>query len=575
MSSDPRIGSTLAGYRIDRLLGRGGMSVVYLAEQQRPRRNVALKLLAPELAQDPSFRNRFEKESELAASLDHPNVIPIYEVGEIEDVFFIAMRYVKTVDLAAILRDEGQIALNRVVHIGEQTASALDAAHSERLVHRDVKPGNILVATSSTPGIQDHVYLSDFGIAKRSKDTSGLTQAGYFIGTVDYVSPEQIAGTDVDGRTDQYALACVLFQCLTGKVPFDADDHVGVLFAHLSNPPPSVTDFRPDLSFDIDEVIARGMAKAKEDRFESCSALTEAVSAALLPRGTEPSKQAPLPPTVFAPPPPPPASPPSTPPPEQAPPTAPSEPSPSSPKPPVNRRRVGMIAGVVTGVVAVLIALIASISLFSDKKGDETGPTALDSGATPESFDFSDDFSDSSSGWGSKDQAAFQAHYVDGQYVIAANPTAVKQLSGAPSVGDVDVQVETEPSVFDDSTFFGVTCRGTPGGSPSNFAAYYFLISARGAYDIGIIDVSAPRGFRSLSSGTSPVIATDSATNVVSGSCKQNGEGVDLLLKVNGEFIDQAHHEGSTLPPGKVGLAVAASTSGTVSFDNFKATETV
>ena len=211
--ADPRIGTEIAGYLIERLLGRGGMSVVYLAHESRLDRRVALKLLAPELSEDERFRERFLRESRLAASLDHPNAIPIFEAGEAEGVLFIAMRYVEGTDLKRLLAAEGRLDPARAVGIVERVAAALGVAHEQGLVHRDVKPGNVLIAQSRG---EEHVYLSDFGLTKQQASESGITETGQFMGTADYVSPEQIEHREVSGRTDEYALACVLYECLTG-----------------------------------------------------------------------------------------------------------------------------------------------------------------------------------------------------------------------------------------------------------------------------------------------------------------------------------------------------------------------
>ncbi|HET7236633.1 MAG TPA: serine/threonine-protein kinase, partial [Actinomycetota bacterium] len=329
MSGDPRIGTQLGEYRIERLLGRGGMSVVYLAEHARLKRKAALKLLSPELADDPTFRARFVSEWERLAQLDHPNIIPVFEAGEADGYLFIAMRYVQTTDLKALIEQEGRLDPERAVSVIAQTASALDAAHQQHLVHRDVKPANILVAVGAGPEGTDHAYLSDFGLTKHTDSRSGLTQTGHFMGTIDYVAPEQISGKDMDGRTDQYALACVLYQCLTGMVPFPREEETAALFAHLQDPPPKVTGHRPDLPTEIDAVIERAMAKQKEQRFESCAAFARAAREALQVRGA-PTALAPVAATAIAsapvaperapsqPPPPPPAAP--TPPsPERAP----------------------------------------------------------------------------------------------------------------------------------------------------------------------------------------------------------------------------------------------------------------
>jgi len=281
MGTDLTSGTLLAGYRIERLIGRGGMSVVYLAEHSGLKRKVALKLLASDLASDEAFRRRFVRESELAASLDHPNIIPIYEAGESGGHLYIAMRYVDGRDLKSVIREEGPLASERAVLICAQVAYALDAAHRKGLVHRDVKPANVLLAPGIEASDAEHAYVSDFGLTKRASSVSGLTGTGQFMGTIDYASPEQIRGDTVDGRTDQYALACMLFECLTGEVPFDKEIDVAVLYGHLNDSPPRPSESRPALPVALDDVVAKGMAKDPAERFESCGALVRAARDAL------------------------------------------------------------------------------------------------------------------------------------------------------------------------------------------------------------------------------------------------------------------------------------------------------
>ena len=241
----PKIGAEFAGYRLDALLGHGGMSIVYRAEHIALGRKVALKLLSPQLGEDESFRERFIRESRLAASLDHPNIIPIYEAAEAEDTFFIAMRYVEGADLRAVLR-QGPIEPNRLVTIIDQTANALAAAHAHGLVHRDVKPANILIDRGDVRGEPDHIYLSDFGVAKQTA-APGVTRAGTFVGTAEYSAPEQIEGKELDARADVYSLGCMIYECLTGSTAYDKDTDVALMYAHLLEPPPQVSDRRPDL----------------------------------------------------------------------------------------------------------------------------------------------------------------------------------------------------------------------------------------------------------------------------------------------------------------------------------------
>ena len=275
----PAAGSMVAGYRLEDQLGQGGMAVVYRAHDARLNRRVALKLLAPTLAGDAGFRRRFAGESLAAAAVDDPHIIPVFEAGEAGGVLFIAMRYVGGGDVLSLVRREGPLPPPRVAAIISPVASALDAAHAAGLVHRDVKPANMLLDVR--PGRPDHVYLSDFGLSKGSLAASGLTGTGHFIGTVDYISPEQIEGRPVDGRADQYALACAAFELLTGEPPFPREQGLAVIAAHLSAPPPSVSSRRPGLPGGVDEAFARALAKAPSDRFATCGDFAEALRAAL------------------------------------------------------------------------------------------------------------------------------------------------------------------------------------------------------------------------------------------------------------------------------------------------------
>ncbi len=264
------VGSQIAGYRLEERIGRGGMAVVFRAYDARLDRQVALKILAPGLAEDDAFRQRFIRESRAAAAVDDPHITPIFEAGESNGVLFIAMRYVRGGDVGSLIDRLGPLPLERVAEIVSQVASALDAAHARGLVHRDVKPANMLLEASSAPDRPDHVYLSDFGLSKTSLAVSGLTATGQFLGTLDYVAPEQIEGRQLDGRTDVYALACSAFEMLTGAPPFRRDQGMSVMFAHLSEPPPSATQRRPDLPAGIDQVMARALAKAPADRYPTC-----------------------------------------------------------------------------------------------------------------------------------------------------------------------------------------------------------------------------------------------------------------------------------------------------------------
>ncbi len=278
---DPRLGSNVGGYRIESLIGRGGMSVVYLAEDLHLGRKVALKLLAPELAQDEKFRERFVRESRLAASLEHPNIVTVFEARETDGLLYIAMRYVAGTDLKTLIGREAPLDQERTISILSQVAAALDTAHAEGLIHRDVKPGNILITPRSASAPTDRVYLSDFGLTKRATSDSGITATGQFVGTLDYAAPEQFEGKPVDGRADGYSLGCVLYECLTGEVPYARENQAALVYAHLQAPVPKVTAKRPELPFAIDLVVARAMAKRAEDRYQSAGELASAAAAAL------------------------------------------------------------------------------------------------------------------------------------------------------------------------------------------------------------------------------------------------------------------------------------------------------
>ena len=274
-----RQGSLVAGYRLEAQVGAGGMAVVFRARDERLGRLVALKILAPALAADGTFRRRFIAESRAAAAVDDPHIIPVHAAGEADGVLYIAMRFVQGGDLRRLLEQEGALTADRAAGFISPVASALDAAHAAGLVHRDVKPANILV--DARPGRPDHVYLSDFGVSKRPTASVSLTGTGHFLGTPDYSAPEQIQGRAVDGRTDQYALACVAYQLLTGEVPFERDQGMAVLLAHLSEPPPSLGSRRPDLPEAADRVLAQALAKAPEKRYGSCGAFADALREAL------------------------------------------------------------------------------------------------------------------------------------------------------------------------------------------------------------------------------------------------------------------------------------------------------
>ena len=277
MTPNSRTAPTFAGCRIEAELGRGGMGVVYRATQLRLERPVALKVMSPELARDERFRQRFERESRLAASIDHPHVIPIYEADEERERLYLVMRYVPGPDLGQLIRREGRLTPARAARITAQVASALDAAHGNGLIHRDIKPANVLIASE---GQSEHAYLSDFGLTKRLSSETGITRTGVFLGTVDYVAPEQLRGERIDARADTYSLAGLLFHALTGEVPFPRDDDMAKMFAHGQSEPPKPSTLVPGLGTQFDRVIARGMAKDPTERYLSAGDLGRAALAA-------------------------------------------------------------------------------------------------------------------------------------------------------------------------------------------------------------------------------------------------------------------------------------------------------
>ena len=258
-------GTTLAGYRIEGILGQGGMGVVYEATQLSLNRTVALKLLAANLGDDPAFRERFRREGLLQAQIDHPNIVTVYEAGDTDEGLFLAMRLVRGPNLKDMIVAR-ELDAGRTLRILTPVADALDAAHAEGLIHRDIKPQNILVSG------RDHAYLADFGLTKAPGEKS-LTKTGQFVGTLDYISPEQIRGKPASKQSDIYALAAVLYECLSGVVPFPKDSEAAVLYAHMSDDPPLVTEARPELPGALDDVIRKAMSKNPEERHGSASEL--------------------------------------------------------------------------------------------------------------------------------------------------------------------------------------------------------------------------------------------------------------------------------------------------------------
>ena len=412
-------GTVLDGYRVESFVARGGMGVVYRATQLALDRIVALKVVAPEFADDAGFRERFGREARLAASLDHPNILPIYEAGEVDGQLFLSMRFVDGTDLKSLIEGPA-LAPPRAAALVAQVANALDAAHSRGLIHRDVKPGNILIAQEYG---QERAYLADFGLSKNLAAGTRLTRTGFMVGTLDYVAPEQVQGGNVDGRVDTYALACVLFEAVTKQIPFDRPDDAAKVWAHMSESPPSAAALAPGISRELDEVIQRGMAKRPEDRFAETGDFGRAAVAAagmdvrwaptlvdapiISPIAVPPAAAAPgadgSPQASPSPPatPPQPASPnasppaaasPSPPPPPQASPSPPASPGPPPPPPPpaappspatkpsFGGRRVGLWAG--GAALVIVIGVVVAFVLGSGSGGSSTTTTTITSSTT-------------------------------------------------------------------------------------------------------------------------------------------------------------------------------------------------
>jgi serine/threonine protein kinase len=567
------------------------MSVVYLGYDEQLGRRIALKVLSQELSEDDAFRARFARESQLAAGLEHPNIVPVYEAGESDGLLYIAMRYVEGTDLRGLVKRTGTLHPDHALRLLRPIAAALDLAHRRGLVHRDVKPANILISTDDRG--TEHSYLSDFGLSKHTSSHSGLTKTGQFMGTIDYVAPEQIqGGSEVDGRTDQYSLACVLFEVLTGDVPFERETDVARLFGHLQDQPPSATRRRPQLPDAIDDVLAHGMAKSRDERYENCSDLIEAASSAFQKRPQEVAVPPPIDRTIAAPPPPPPETVQPFRPPESSPPFRPPESSPPVPSAERSRRsRMPLILAASIGILVAIAAVVVVPRLVGgdedqadqgtdSSQGDQTGPEATGPETTgPEPTGtpgvFVDDFSDPTSGWGLRQATSIQANYVRDQYQMSVDGGYFWiELKDHGVSESSRIVVEARP-VSSGYTFYGVTCRGIDPPPAPNPRAYYFEISTKGDYAIGQFEVATRAGFENFVIDTSPAINRGTEMNEIEATCKQQGDALKLTLVVNGEFVDSVRVD-RPFPAGRVGLNVhvgGQNDIGVVTFDNFELTE--
>ncbi|WP_336081505.1 serine/threonine-protein kinase [Nocardia sp. SSK8] len=268
-------GTVFAGYTIDRQLGQGGMGSVFLARHPRLNRQIALKVLNPERFADTEIRARFEREADLVARLEHPNIVTVYDRGVDDERLWISMQFVDGVDAAALAHP---VPVETALHVIEGTAAALDHAHRAGVLHRDVKPANILLADTGGRG---RVLLADFGIARPREDALHLTRTGTFTATLDFAAPEQLTGSELDHRTDQYALAGTLYALLTGRTPYESDNPAQIIQGHLRSTPPSLRAHRPELPAALDTVLARALAKHPTERFDSCAEFATAARRAV------------------------------------------------------------------------------------------------------------------------------------------------------------------------------------------------------------------------------------------------------------------------------------------------------
>jgi serine/threonine protein kinase len=279
---DRIVGTDVAGYMVESVLGSGAMGVVYVARQHSPERRVALKLITPAFANDEVFRRRFLREATAAAAIEHPHILPVYAAGESNGTLFMAMRLIDGRDLREILRGSAALPLERIERIVGQVGGALDAAHARGLVHRDVKPGNVLVTERPNDEDADFCYLMDFGVSTWTASSAATTTAtGQMVGTANYMAPEQIESGGVDGRTDLYSLGCVLYECLTGSAPFSGRSAPAILYGHLHERAPAPSSLHPGLPPGVDAVIDRALRKAPEERYPSCRELSQDLRAAL------------------------------------------------------------------------------------------------------------------------------------------------------------------------------------------------------------------------------------------------------------------------------------------------------
>jgi serine/threonine protein kinase len=537
MGFQPLPGSEVAGYRILSEVGRGGSATVYLAEHPGLGRRVALKILRPEFALDETFRARFSREARIAAGLEHPNVLPVYDAGEWEGLLYIAMRYVDGTDLAGVLSREGFLSLSRTLGLAVQVAAALDAAHAGGLVHRDVKPGNVLVAPGAGPGGSEHVYLADFGIARPVLGVSALTAAGEMYGTVDYMAPEQLTGGVVDARTDVYAFSCLVYECLTGVQPFRRSTIVATAAAHLNEEPKPPSALRPDLPPGLDLAILKGMAKTKDARPSTATALLDSGTwAPTVARARIPLRR-----KLFA--------------------------------------ALGIVASIVTLIVAAVLAIGALMRPGgSDPSNSPTspGPGSSPTGSTgppsaaPGFVLLRDGFSpEVADRWLATPEGPVRWTYTDGHYQVAVDDPTYRwffsdtsfdpNLRNLPALG-----VQVDVVRITGAGRAGLICRSKGNQSNSFYGAY---VTKSGRYGFDKVDGAIIH----LSRGTVVGVDVGNAIHLRLDCTEESTGGVRLTLWANGHFVDDLLDTNTPLlGPGSVGVFFSSGRRPAgAAFDNF------
>jgi serine/threonine protein kinase len=550
-------------YEIKSELGRGGMAAVYLAFDPRFKRDVAIKILPPQLLADPVYRARFEREAQTIAALEHPAIVPVYDYGEEEGQLYLVMRYMPGGSLAEKL-NQGILHPGEVVHIISRITSALDQVHARGIIHRDLKPGNILFDQYG------EAYLSDFGIARLTEATNTLTGTA-IVGTPAYMSPEQARGEiDIDGRSDLYAVGAIIFQMLSGKLPYESTTPLGLAMKHITDPIPSINQVRPDLPPTFDRVIETAMAKDRTQRFQSGKELASALQnvtdghlPAPLPAASSPSP-APSSPQVSSLPP---VSQPVSPAPFSRPVTPPPAILPASAdQAPRSRNRLPwfVLAGGGLLLLALCAAAVFGIGWASGwwGKSEPTAPTAVSTPLQSE-LPYLDEFTNPASGWPIYSGVNGQSEYDSGGYQILVDASN-QQITAMPGKRFSDVVIEFEVTQLDgpEDAYFGAMCR-----CQDDMNYYYLIIGADGYYNIG--KMKNGKNIPISQADTSQAILTGQAENALRAECTSD----ILALFANGELLAQV--QDGDFSSGDVGLLAGTLDTGgaNIRFTNFYVTQ--